>query len=65
VTCEFAHARGIGPRMSPVPRIRLSRFTINTLMKLFFAGVTHAGESRVREQIRVTLKTPLEYPINI
>jgi hypothetical protein len=28
-------------------------------MKLFFAGATHAGQSRVREQIRVTLKTPL------
>jgi hypothetical protein len=25
-------------------------------MKLFFAGVTHAGQSHVREQIRVTLK---------
>jgi hypothetical protein len=28
-------------------------------MKLFFAGPTHAGLSRVREQIRVTLKSPL------
>jgi hypothetical protein len=28
-------------------------------MKLFFAGATHAGQSRVCEQIRVTLKTPL------
>jgi hypothetical protein len=28
-------------------------------MKLFFAGATHAGQPCVREQIRVTLKTPL------
>jgi hypothetical protein len=31
--------------------MRLSRFTINTHMKLLFAGATHAGHSRVREQI--------------
>jgi hypothetical protein len=30
-------------------------------MKLFFAGVTHAGQYHVREQIHMTLKTPL-YP---
>jgi hypothetical protein len=29
-------------------------------MKLFFAGVTHADQSSVREQIRVTLKTSLK-----
>jgi hypothetical protein len=34
------------------------RFAINRHMKLFFAGATHAGQSRVREQIRMTLKTP-------
>jgi hypothetical protein len=28
-------------------------------MKLFFAVATHAGQIRVREQIRMTLKTPL------
>jgi hypothetical protein len=38
--------------------MRLSRFTINTHMKLFFAGATHAGQSRVREQIRMTQKRP-------
>jgi hypothetical protein len=27
-------------------------------MKLFFAGVTHAGQSRVCEQIHMTLKAP-------
>jgi hypothetical protein len=31
---------------------------INSYMKLFFAGATHAGQIHVREQIRVTLKTP-------
>jgi hypothetical protein len=39
--------------------MRLSRFTIDTHMKLLFAGATHASQSRVREQIRVTLKMPL------
>jgi hypothetical protein len=34
-------------------------FTIDTHMKLYFAGITHAGQSHVREQIRVTLKSPL------
>jgi hypothetical protein len=28
-------------------------------MKLFFASAMHAGQSRVREQIRVTLIMPL------
>jgi hypothetical protein len=28
-------------------------------LKLFFAGASHAGQIRVREQIRMTLKTPL------
>jgi hypothetical protein len=39
--------------------MRLLRFTIDTHMKLFFAGATRAGLSRLRQQIRVTLKTPL------
>jgi hypothetical protein len=39
--------------------MRFSRFTIDTHMKLFFAGATHAGRFRVREQILVTLKTLL------
>jgi hypothetical protein len=30
-------------------------------MKLFFAGATHAGQSRVREEIHVTLKTALAF----
>jgi hypothetical protein len=47
---------GVTPRTAP--RIRLSRFTIDTHMKLFFAGATHAGQSHVREEIRVTLLTP-------
>jgi hypothetical protein len=29
-------------------------------MKLFFAGATHAGQIRVREQIHKTLKTALK-----
>jgi hypothetical protein len=50
-------------RVTPrtAPRMRLSRFTINRHMNLFFAGATHSGQSRVREQIRVTLKTPLDW----
>jgi hypothetical protein len=28
-------------------------------MKIFFAGATHAGPIRVREQIRATIKAPL------
>jgi hypothetical protein len=39
--------------------MRLSRFIIDTHMKLFFVGATHADQSRVREQIHATLKTPL------
>jgi hypothetical protein len=39
--------------------MRLARFTIYTQMTLLFAGATHASQSRVRDQIRVTLKTPL------
>jgi hypothetical protein len=39
--------------------MRLSRLKIDTHMKLFFACATHAGQSRMREQFRVTLKTPL------
>jgi hypothetical protein len=35
-------------------RVRLSRFTIDTYMKLFFAVATHAGQIRVREKIRET-----------
>jgi hypothetical protein len=50
---------GVTPRTAPEFRMRLSRFTINTHMKLFFAGAMYAGQSRAREQIRVTLKTPL------
>jgi hypothetical protein len=34
--------------------------TKDSHMKLFFAGATHASQIRVREQIRMTLKTPLE-----
>jgi hypothetical protein len=40
-------------------RVRLSRFTIDSHMKLFFAGATHAGQIRVRKQFHVTLKPPL------
>jgi hypothetical protein len=39
--------------------MRLSRFTIDTHMKLIFAGAAHAGQSRVREQIHMTLKNVL------
>jgi hypothetical protein len=56
LTHADAPQRGI---TRPASRMRLSHFTINTHMKLFFAGATHAGRSRVREQIRMTLKTPL------
>jgi hypothetical protein len=31
-------------------------------MTLFYAGATHADQSRVREQIRVTLKRPKTCP---
>jgi hypothetical protein len=33
------------------PRVLLLRFTIESQMKLYFAGATHAGQIRVREQI--------------
>jgi hypothetical protein len=48
---------GVTPRAAS--RMRLSRFTILRCMKLFFAAATHAGQSRVRERIRVTLKKKL------
>jgi hypothetical protein len=50
----------------PASRVRSSRLTIYSHMKLFLAGATHAGhirvrkQIRVREQIRVTLKAPLK-----
>jgi hypothetical protein len=31
---------------------------IDSHLTLFLAGATHAGQIRVREQIRMTLKTP-------
>jgi hypothetical protein len=40
--------------------MRLYTVDNNTHMKLYFAGATRAGQSRVREQIRMTLKTPEE-----
>jgi hypothetical protein len=40
-----------------VSRVRLSRFTVDSHVIIFFAGATHAGQIRVREQIPVTLKT--------
>jgi hypothetical protein len=43
------------PRTAPrVPRTIITLY--NKLMKLFFAGATHAGQICVREQIRTTLK---------
>jgi hypothetical protein len=44
-------------RMRPTLRTPYACITLyNTHMKLFFAGTTHARQSRVREQIRVTIK---------
>jgi hypothetical protein len=40
--------------------MRLSRFTINTRMKLLFTDATHAGRFLFCEQIRRTPKTNLE-----
>jgi hypothetical protein len=58
VVGKLTHADALQcPAQRPASRMLLSRFTINTHMKLFFAGATHAGRSRVREQICVTLKT--------
>jgi hypothetical protein len=54
LTHADAPQRGNSPYSSPHPFITLD----NTQMKLFFVGATHADQSRVREQIRVTLKTP-------
>jgi hypothetical protein len=45
--------------LCPASCMRLSRFTIKTHMKSCFAGATHASQSRMHEQIRMTLKTPL------
>jgi hypothetical protein len=53
-----ADASQRGNAQHPASRMRLSRFTIDTHMQLLFAGATHAGQNRVREQIRVTLKSP-------
>jgi hypothetical protein len=39
--------------------MRLSRFTIDTQMKLSFAGATHASDIRVRVQICMTPKNAL------
>jgi hypothetical protein len=56
-TLTHADARtGAAPRTAPHARVRLSRFTIDSHMKLLFACATHAGPIRVREQIRITLK---------
>jgi hypothetical protein len=50
-------------RVTPRTALRIPRafitLTIGTHMKLFFADAMHAGQNRAREQIRVTLKTPL------
>jgi hypothetical protein len=61
VVGTFTHADSPqwGPPTAPASRMRFSRFAIDTHMKLFFAGATHAGQIYVREQIHMTLKTPL------
>jgi hypothetical protein len=46
------------PAQHPAFCMRLERFTIDTHMNLFFAGATHSDQSRVCEQIPVTLKRP-------
>jgi hypothetical protein len=58
-TLTHADAPQITPRTAP--RIPYAFITLynNTHTKLFFASATPAGQSRVREQIRVALKTPL------
>jgi hypothetical protein len=45
----------------PESCMRLLHFTINTHTKLIFSDATHAGQNRVRELTRMTLKKPL-YP---
>jgi hypothetical protein len=47
LTHADAPQRGNAPHSALHPA--LSRFTIDTHMKLFFAGATHAGLPRVRE----------------
>jgi hypothetical protein len=47
-----------GPAQRPASRMRLSRFAINTHMKLCFAGATHADQSRVRERKTKTAFIP-------
>jgi hypothetical protein len=56
-TLTHADASQRGNAQRPASRMRFSRFTKDSHMKLFFAGATHASQSRVREQIHVTLKT--------
>jgi hypothetical protein len=58
-TFTYADAPHRGNAQRPTSRVRLSRFTIDSQMKFFFAGATHASQIRIREQIRMTLKTPL------
>jgi hypothetical protein len=41
------------------------RFTIDLHMKLVFASTKHAGQIHAREQIRMTLKTPLGLIYNV
>jgi hypothetical protein len=53
------------PAQRPASSMRLTRFTIDTHMKLCFAGATHTVQPGVREQIHVTLKTSLDNVLNL